>query len=135
LNTGTLAQVPASADPVPSDGTTPAHPGSFRCAARPTGRAFFLFGRILPAIVARRRYSASFHQDIRHRPAACGNVSVYFLTTSQEIFVPAYCALLSLAILPPGLPTGSKADASFEATGEQSAWPLPFGDFASAIWQ
>jgi hypothetical protein len=38
--------------------------------------------------------------------------------------------LSSLAIPPPGLPTGSKADASFEATGELSTWHLPFEDLA-----
>ncbi|MDR2127570.1 MAG: hypothetical protein LBP52_00660 [Burkholderiaceae bacterium] len=46
-----------------------------------------------------------------------------------------HIALLSLATLPLGLPTGSKADALFEATGELSIWPLPFGDLALANWQ
>lgn len=41
----------------------------------------------------------------------------------------------SLATSLPGLPTGSKADASFEATGDLSTWPLPFGDLALASWQ
>jgi hypothetical protein len=49
--------------------------------------------------------------------------------------VPLNPSWLSFAILPPGLPTGSKADVSFETTGALNTRPSPFGDLALASWQ
>lgn len=95
------------------------------------GRAFLILGAVYPAIVATHipvpgacRWSLDLARPVNT-----------FSTLHHRRYPSQHIALSSLAIPPLGLPTGSKADASFEATGELSTWPLPFGDLALASWQ
>lgn len=95
------------------------------------GRAFLNLGVVRPAIVATHIPVLGAHRwspDLA-QPADTFSTLHHRRSPSQHI------VLSSLAIPPLGLPTGSKADASFEATGELSTWPLPFGDLALASWQ
>ncbi len=92
------------------------------------GRAFLILGVVRRAIVA-AHIRRSRHSSRVTRPAG------FFPPLHNRRHPSHHIALSSLATLPPDLPTGSKADASFEATGELSTWPLPFGDLALASWQ
>jgi len=96
------------------------------------GRAFLIFGVVRPAIVATRIHRSKHSSRVARPRTAC---QLVFHHITGGTCLSQHIALSSLAILPPGLPTGSKADASFEATGELSTWPLPFGDLALASWQ
>ena len=133
MNTGTLAQVPASAGPVHRAEPTQAHPGSLCVPPYPypwaepsSSSAWFVppSSQHTPAFPGTRRWSPDLA-----RPADT------FSTLHYRRYLSQHIALSSLAILSPGLPAGSKADASFEATGELSTWPLPLGDLALASWQ
>lgn len=96
------------------------------------GRAFLILGVVRPVIIAthicRSRHSSRVAQF-----RTAGQLVFHHITGGA--YLSQHIALLSLATLPPGLPTGSKANASFEGTGELSTWPLPFGDLALASWQ
>ena len=96
------------------------------------GRAFLILGVVRLAIVATHVHR-SRHSLLVARPRTACQLVFHHITGGT--YLSQHIALSSLAILPPGLPTGSKADASFEVTGELSAWPLPFGDLALASWQ
>lgn len=133
MNTGILAQVPASADRLIAGRNHPWHTQA-RSVCRPThGQSLPHPRRGLSRRHRRTTRQPSWHSSLVAllRPA-CRLLST---TTANWRYPSQHIALSSLATLPPGLPTGSKADASFEATGELSTWPLPFGDLALASWQ
>src|SRR5690606_25678468 len=121
MNTGTLAQVPASADPVHRAEPSQAHPGSLCVPPYPwaepsSSSAWHVLPssqHTLPALIA-------------GRPTSYG-LPTHLPPLHNRRYPSQHIALSSLAIPPLGLPTGSKADASFEATGELSTWPCPSG--------
>jgi len=131
MNTGTLAQVPASADPASPGGTAQAHPGSLCVPPYPWAEPSSSSAWFVPPSSQHTSAVPGTHcwSPVLARPADT------FSTLHHRRYSSQHIALSSLAIPPPGLPTGSKADTSFEATGELSTWPLPFGDLALASWQ
>lgn len=132
MNTGTLAQVPASAAPVHRAEPSQAHPGSFGVPPYPQAEPSSSSAWFVPPS---SRHTLAFPGFVAARPTSHGLPTPFPHCTQGDTHPSQHIALSSLATLPPGLPTGSKADASFEATGELSTWPLPFGDLALASWQ
>jgi len=131
MSTGTLAQVPASADPVHRAEPPQAHPGSLCVPPYPWAEPSSSSAWFVPPS---SRHTLAFPGFVAARPTSYGPPAP-FPPLHNRGYPSQHIALSSLATLPPGLPTGSKADASFEVTGELSAWPLPFGDLALASWQ
>lgn len=131
MNTGTLAQVPASAAPVHRAEPSQAHPGSFGVPPYPRAEPSSSSAWFVPSS---SRHTLAFPGFVADRQTSHG-LPAPFPPLHNRRYPSLHIALSSLAIPPPGLPTGSKADASFEATGELSTWPLPFGDLALASWQ
>jgi hypothetical protein len=66
---------------------------------------------------------------------ACRAVFLCFLCFLFPCFSFLFSQEVSIVVLafpPPDLPTGSKAEVSFETTGALNARPSPFGDLASS---
>ncbi|EFV93996.1 hypothetical protein HMPREF0551_2111 [Lautropia mirabilis ATCC 51599] len=103
-----------------------AHPRLVRCAALPTGRAFLIFGVVHPANPCRPVPVGAlpYTACIAGRPDMARHACAFFPSIHRR-YSSQHIASSSLATPPPGLPAGSAADASFEATGELSTWPLP----------
>jgi hypothetical protein len=84
-----------------------------------------------------------FHSrlDLAGYPRIAGAVfSVFFcfhfsLYSQGGISIRRFVRFVVPAFPPSGLPTGSKADVSFETTGALNVRPSPFGDLALASWQ
>lgn len=115
MNTGTLTQVPESADPARRMEPPQAHPGSLDVLPCPWSEpSTSLAWLVLPSPQHTLAFSGTrrWLTDLA-RPADT------FSTPHHRRYspIPAH-RVVSLAIPPPGLPTGSKTDASFETTGE-----------------